>query len=93
MSWAQRLKRVFKIDKETCEDCGGAVRVIASIEDPLVINRMLAHLERQQPSDREGHAQGPGAPPVTAVSARGYADLDGGTDASLGDRVGRWCSA
>lgn len=33
---AQRLKRVFKIDMETCAQCGGAVKVIASIEDPLV---------------------------------------------------------
>jgi hypothetical protein len=26
MSWAQRLKRVFGIDIETCERCGGAVK-------------------------------------------------------------------
>lgn len=29
MTWAQRLKRVFRIDIETCEFCGTAVRVIA----------------------------------------------------------------
>ena len=34
MTWAQRLKRVFNIDIETCSECGGDVRVIASIEDP-----------------------------------------------------------
>ena len=33
MTWAQRLKRVFKIDILTCEHCGGPVKVIASIED------------------------------------------------------------
>jgi hypothetical protein len=32
MIWAQTLKRVFNIDIETCEQCGGAVKVIASIE-------------------------------------------------------------
>ena len=32
MTWAQRLKRVFGI--ESCEACGGKVRVIASIENP-----------------------------------------------------------
>ena len=37
MTWAQRLKRVFAIDIEKCEKCGGAVRIIASIEDPDVI--------------------------------------------------------
>ena len=45
MSWAQRLKRVFKIDIETCAECGGAMKVIASIEDPVVIEKILAHLE------------------------------------------------
>ena len=34
MSWAQRLKRVFAIDIETCRQCGGHLRVIASIEAP-----------------------------------------------------------
>ena len=37
MTWAQRLKRVFNIDIETCSECGGDVRIIASIEDPAVI--------------------------------------------------------
>jgi hypothetical protein len=36
MTWAQRLKRVSNIDIETCSECGGAVKVIACIEDPLV---------------------------------------------------------
>ena len=45
--WAQRLKRVFKIDIETCDHCGGAVKVIASIEDPAVIKQILAHLEQR----------------------------------------------
>jgi hypothetical protein len=34
----------FNIDIETCEQCGGAVKVIASIEDPLVIQKILSHL-------------------------------------------------
>jgi len=37
MTWAQRLKRVFNIDVETCQACGGSVKVIACIEDPRVI--------------------------------------------------------
>ncbi len=32
LNWAQRLKWVFGI--ETCEVCGGKVRVIASLSDP-----------------------------------------------------------
>ena len=32
MTWAQRLKRVFGIEIETCEQCGSAVKVIARID-------------------------------------------------------------
>ena len=31
MTWGQRLKRVFNIDIETCTECGGQLKVIASI--------------------------------------------------------------
>jgi len=44
MRWAKRLKRVFQIDVETCPNCGGTVQIIASIEDPPVIERILTHL-------------------------------------------------
>src|SRR5690606_11443048 len=46
LTWAQRLKRVFAIDIETCRRCGGRLRVIASIEEPATIERILAHLGR-----------------------------------------------
>ena len=47
MTWAQRLKRVFNIDIETCSVCGGGVKVIACIEDPIVIKQILDHLEHK----------------------------------------------
>lgn len=47
MTWAQRLKRVFDIDVETCTECGGHLKVIASIEDPEVIKQILDHLDRK----------------------------------------------
>lgn len=47
MRWAQRLKRVFAIEIETCRRCGGKLRVIASIEEPALIERILAHVKRQ----------------------------------------------
>lgn len=43
MTWAQRLKCVFSIDIETCRECGCAVKVIACIEDPVVIKEILNH--------------------------------------------------
>ena len=44
MSWAQRLKRVFGIDMETCSDCGGKIKVIAIIEDYTVAKKILTHI-------------------------------------------------
>jgi len=64
MTWAQRLKRVFNIDIETCSQCGGNVRVIACIEDPAVIKKILEHLEHHTESvKRTPHpARAPPAP-------------------------------
>lgn len=44
VSWAKRLKRIFAIEIERCWRCGGRLRVIASIEDQAVIERILGHL-------------------------------------------------
>jgi hypothetical protein len=49
MNWARRLKRVFGIDIEACARCGGKLAIIASIEEPRVIARILAHLQRTAP--------------------------------------------
>ena len=38
------LKRVFEIDMAHCPQCGGPVTLIAAIEDPTVIVKILAHL-------------------------------------------------
>ena len=43
MSWARLLKRVFDIDVERCA-CGGYLKIIAAIEVPVVIVRILTHL-------------------------------------------------
>ena len=53
MTWAQRLKRVFAIEIEKCEKCGGKVKIIASIEDPDVIENILKH-----PGLDEDHRRG-----------------------------------
>ena len=64
MTWAQRLKRVFNIDIAICQACGGAPRIIACIEDPVVIKKIpslgpkmvhpcttpLTHLDKHDPS-------------------------------------------
>ncbi len=44
MSWAQLLKHVFAIDITTCPQCGGPLTILAAIEDPPVIAKILTHL-------------------------------------------------
>ncbi len=44
MSCARLLKRVFDIDVEQCPHCGGNLKIIAPIEAPGVIAKILAHL-------------------------------------------------
>lgn len=43
MSQAQLIKRVFDIDIERCV-CGGKFKIVAIIEEPAVIERILTHL-------------------------------------------------
>jgi hypothetical protein len=62
MTWAARLKRVFNIDMKVCEACGGAVRVVSCIDDPVVINKILSHLQLTE--DNQIPLPASRAPPV-----------------------------
>jgi hypothetical protein len=62
LGWAQRLKRVFGIEIQRCEHCGGTVRIIASIEDPQVIARILTHGELARIREVPGAATARGPP-------------------------------
>jgi hypothetical protein len=64
MSWAQRLKRVFNIDIETCRECGGAVKVIACIETPVVIKQILDHLKHKAETSESRALPESRAPPA-----------------------------
>ena len=83
MSWAQRLKRVFGIDVESCVRCGKSVRVaapahpcargisaslhvIACIEEPVLIERILAHVRGKAGSDTAARGPPSTGPPVSA---------------------------
>ena len=57
MTRAQRLKRVFAIDIEKCEKCSGPVRIIASIEDPDVIQKILGLDQTEYPQNRSPPAE------------------------------------
>lgn len=60
MNWARRLKRGFGIEIEDCARCGGKLAILASIEEPEVIAKILAHL------DKVGADQSPELVPVQA---------------------------
>jgi hypothetical protein len=63
MTWARRLQRVFNIEIERCARCGGRLKVLASIEDPEVIARILAHRRERGDEDPPVGSLGPRAPP------------------------------
>ena len=59
ISWARLLKRVFNIDIETCHLCGGQMKIIAAIEDPSVIKKILEHLDPPSRPPMPWPARGP----------------------------------
>ena len=47
MEWVHTIIPVGHIDIETCSACGGAMKVIACIEDPVVIRKILTHVKEE----------------------------------------------
>jgi hypothetical protein len=43
-AWARLLAKVYEIDPMVCPKCGGEMKVIAVIQDPMEIRDILAHL-------------------------------------------------
>jgi hypothetical protein len=44
---------VFGIEINTCARCGGKLKVIASIEEPELIAKILAHREKSAPDQSQ----------------------------------------
>ena len=59
LTWAELLKRVFKIDLTTCPDCGGGLRFIATIMERAVVVKILTHLDLPTISPRFNQARAP----------------------------------
>ena len=60
--WAALLRRVFDFDVLTCPRCGSRLRVIATVQDPLAVQAILASFARS------GAPAPPGpAPPAPAA--------------------------
>ena len=63
-SWAALMHRAFGIDVLACAHCGGRLRLIATLHDPAVIRKILAHLAL----GHSGQSPGP-APPESGAAA------------------------
>ena len=63
-SWAALMHRAFAIDVLACRNCGGRLRLIATLHDPAVIRKILAHLG-MAPS---GPSPGPAPPELSAAA-------------------------
>lgn len=59
IAWAQLLKRVFNIDISVCPKCRGNIKIIAAIEDPQVIKKILNHLGLPSTAPAISPARGP----------------------------------
>ena len=62
-AWAKLIRKVYEVDPLVCPKCGAHMRVIALIEDPAVIERILSWLGLWEPT----RASGP-APPADRPS-------------------------
>jgi len=63
--WADLMRRAFDLDVLACPRCGDRMRLLATIDDPLVIESILAHLGL--PTDRV--RTDPAHPPPTPLFA------------------------
>jgi hypothetical protein len=68
-TWARLIRKVYEADPLECPKCKGPMRVIALIEDPGIIRRILEHLGLWAPLPTER------SPPVDPASWPPYASL------------------
>ncbi len=59
-AWARLIRKVYEADPLECPRCKGPMRVIALIDDPPVVRRILDHLGRWAPEAME---RSPPVPP------------------------------
>jgi hypothetical protein len=69
-TWAKLIRKVYEADPLECPKCRGPMRIIALIEDPGVIRRILEHLGQWAPL-----AAGRGPPPGSAANWPRHANL------------------
>jgi hypothetical protein len=55
-TWAALMHRALAIDVLACPHCGGRLRLIATLHDPAVIRKILAHLDLAHSGQSPGPA-------------------------------------
>jgi hypothetical protein len=74
-AWSEMLKRVFKIDVEICQNCGGKLRRVCAVTDLFQIRRYLKHI-----------GEGPDPPYATPARLPQYSEV--GLDLQYDDTAG-----
>src|SRR5450759_3296679 len=78
-TWARLIRKVYEADPLVCPKCKGPMRVIALIDDPAVVRRILKHLGRwaPEPAERGPPAQAPDWPrnAVIPITYRPVSDI------------------
>ncbi len=71
-AWADLLRRTFEIDVLACPDCGDRLRLLATIHDPAVIEKILCHLGLPLDPPRPAPARAPAwlSPPLPGFDDR-----------------------
>jgi uncharacterized protein YbaR (Trm112 family) len=57
--WADLLRRTFGLDVLACPECGGRMKVIATIEEPGVIRKILRAMGLPEEAPRASPARPP----------------------------------
>ena len=72
-AWARLIRKVYEADPLECPKCHGPMRIIALIDDPPVVRRILEHLGLWQPEAMERSPPlPPEAWPLTSVLPMTY---------------------
>lgn len=57
--WAMLLARIYAVFPLTCPQCGGTMRIIAFIDDPSEVKKILTHLGEPTAPPKPAPARGP----------------------------------
>jgi len=74
VAWAKLVRKVYEVDPLECPKCGAQMRVIALIEDPAVIERILAWRGLWEPR-QPGAPSSPIDPPSLPLSYHPVPDI------------------